>query len=287
MINIIENQGYRIKVSTKGAELVSFFDKKSNEEVIWQGDEAYWKRSSPTLFPFIGAVKNNAYCYKGKKYPMTRHGFVRDANFKLVDERKNFLSYQYTSNEETKKMFPFDFELLINYLLVDNSLTMEYVLKNLSNEMMYYNLGGHTAYNFDMRNNDVSIIFEKLEKKRSGTFDLKSGLRLNKEIELLNNQRELMMSFELFEYDTLLLKDLVSNYLILDSKKQEKPRVKITFGDFPYLALWTPKAPFLCVEPWHGVTDDLDSEGHIEEKRGIQILNAGVTKILTTKIEII
>lgn len=286
MISILENQNYSVKVHTKGAELKSFTRKKDHYEVIWQGDEAYWKRSSPTLFPFIGAIKNNHYYLNNKEYPMTRHGFVRDVDFELIEKRENFLSFAYESNEKTKEMFPFAFELRINYLLVENQLTIEYVLKNLSNETMYYNLGGHTAYNFDMGSGNCSLIFEKEEHKKSGTFDLETGLRLDQNIDLLNKERILKMSYDLFKYDTLLLKDLLSEYLILD-QGEEQPKIKITFGAFPYLALWTPKAPFLCVEPWNGVTDDLNHTGHIEEKRGVQKLEGHCKKVLETKIEII
>jgi galactose mutarotase-like enzyme len=183
-------------------------------------------------------------------------------------------------------MFPFDFELFINYLLVGHQLTMEYVLKNLTDETMYYNLGGHTAYNFEIEKGNTTVIFEKKENKKSGTFDLETGLRLNKSIDLLKNQKKLEMHYDLFSYDTLLLEDLRSDYLILD-QGPEKPKIKINFGDFPYVALWTPKAPFLCVEPWCGVTDDLTHNGHIEEKRGIQILKPLKSKVLRTIIEII
>lgn len=286
MISILENKKYLVAINAKGAELKSFIRKRDNYEAIWQGDAAYWKRSSPTLFPFIGAVKNNHYYLKNQEYPMTRHGFVRDVDFELIEKRENFLSFTYQSNEKTKEMFPFDFELRINYLLVENELTMEYVLKNLSNKTMYYNLGGHTAYNFDINSGGCSVIFEKEEHKQSGTFDLETGLRLDQNIDLLNSERVLKMSYDLFKYDTLLLKDLASENLILDPG-EKKPKIKITFGDFPYLALWTPKAPFLCVEPWCGVTDDLNHTGHIEEKRGIQKLEGHGKKVLETKIEII
>lgn len=286
MISTLENTGYVVKVHAKGAELKSFIEKESSYEVIWQGSPKYWKRSSPTLFPFIGAVKNNRYYLAGKEYPMTRHGFVRDVAFDLVEKRENFLSYGYTANAETKEMFPFDFELMINYLLVENTLTLEYVLKNKSDEKMYYNLGGHTAYNFDISSQACSVIFETQETKDSGTFDLETGLRLKKQIPLLKDQKVLEMNYELFKYDTLLLKDLASEYLILN-QGGTVPKIKINFGDFPYVALWTPKAPFLCVEPWCGVTDDLDHTGHIEEKRGIQVLEAKDEIILKTLIEVV
>ena len=45
------------------------------------------------------------------------------------------------------------------------------------------------------------------------------------------------------------------------------------FEGFPHLGIWTPKdAPFLCIEPWFGYSDALDSNGNIFEKDGIQIL---------------
>ena len=124
MISILENKGYLVKVHSKGAELKSFLKKDEAYEVIWQGDPDYWQRSSPTLFPFIGAVKNSHYYLKGKEYPMTRHGFIRDVSFELIEKRENFLSYKYESNDKTKEMFPYDFKLLINYLLVENALTI-------------------------------------------------------------------------------------------------------------------------------------------------------------------
>ena len=286
MVSILENENYLVKVHAKGAELQSFIKKDKGYEVIWQRDPKYWERSSPILFPFIGAVKDNHYYLQGKEYPMTRHGFLRDVEFKLVEKRENFLSYHYEHNEKTKEMFPFDFKLMINYLLVEHCLTIEYVLKNLTPKKMYYNIGGHTAYNFPMNEKNCTVIFEKNETKKSGTFDLESGLRLDQGIELLKDDKTLKMSFDLFKYDTLLLKDLASDYVILDQGRKS-PKVKIHFSDFPYLALWTPKAPFLCVEPWYGVTDDLGHNGQIEEKRGIQSLNPYGEKILKTIIEII
>ena len=46
----IENQYLKIVVSSKGAELQSLFDKEMNKEVLWYGDEKFWKRHSPLLF---------------------------------------------------------------------------------------------------------------------------------------------------------------------------------------------------------------------------------------------
>lgn len=40
---------------------------------------------------------------------MTQHDFARDMNFDLVDITDNSISYKLTSNENTKKYYPYDF----------------------------------------------------------------------------------------------------------------------------------------------------------------------------------
>ena len=39
----------------------------------WCGDPKYWGRTSPVLFPFVGAPKNKEYRYEGRTYPMGQH----------------------------------------------------------------------------------------------------------------------------------------------------------------------------------------------------------------------
>ncbi|MEE1337833.1 MAG: aldose 1-epimerase family protein, partial [Muribaculaceae bacterium] len=54
----LENDFIKICVNLHGAELTSIFNKLTNEEMLWQGDPAYWKRQSPVLFPIVGSVWN-------------------------------------------------------------------------------------------------------------------------------------------------------------------------------------------------------------------------------------
>lgn len=284
---ILENDKAIVSIHKIGAELQSFYHKPSQREIIWQGDPKIWGRSSPILFPYIGAVKDQGYYYKDKHYPMTRHGFLRDAPFELLEKRENFVSYIFRSNEETKLMYPFDFSLEINYLLVDDVLTMEYVLINESKETMYYRIGGHTAYNFDISKENQWIEFEKKEDKTSGIFDLDTGLlKSNTHMPLLEDADALEMDKSLFKHDTLLLKDLDSDYLILNDRELDH-QVKITCSDFLYVALWTPPGPFLCVEPWHGVTDALEGPSELMLKKDIQKLEAGHEKNFKTIIEVL
>ena len=204
MKSVLQNDECIVIIDSCGAELKSLFEKEKNFEYIWQADKTYWGKSSPTLFPYIGNVKDNKYILDGIEYPMTKHGFVRTVEFELVKKNENHLSFLYTSNNETLKMYPYEFELFINYYLNGKELVIEYIIKNNNNKKMYFNIGGHTAYNFQINDGDKFIVFEKNENKKSYTFNLETGLTTEKQIEILNNQRELLVTYDLFKYDTLL-----------------------------------------------------------------------------------
>jgi galactose mutarotase-like enzyme len=54
------------------------------------------------------------------------------------------------------------------------------------------------------------------------------------------------------------------------------PWLRIDFSDAPYLGVWTkPGAAFVCIEPWHGITDPEGFSGDLPQKPGIQVLKAG------------
>ena len=57
-------------------------------EIMWCSDPAFWGKSSPVLFPAIGNVKNNETEIYGRKIKLTKHGFARDNEFKLLNSTK-------------------------------------------------------------------------------------------------------------------------------------------------------------------------------------------------------
>ena len=72
--------------------------------------------------------------------------------------------------------------------------------------------------------------------------------------------------------DALVFKHMKSNELTLS--KKNKPVLSVQLEGFPYLGIWTkPNAPFLCIEPWCGLADNVNHNGNIFEKEGIQLLN--------------
>jgi galactose mutarotase-like enzyme len=105
---------------------------------------------------------------------------------------------------------------------------------------------------------------------------LKDGLLNHQKELILDNQKIIELTPDIFKDDALVFKDLKSEKVRLKSKKSEL-EVQIEFEKFPYLGIWSQsaKAPFICIEPWYGITDSVDSTGKIEEKEGIEKLKAG------------
>ena len=112
----IKNDKLTLTVSEHGAELQSIKD-NGGEEYLWQGDPAYWGRRSPILFPIVGTVWKNKYRVSGREYELSRHGFARDMEFKLLAKGESQVVYGLHDNAETMKAYPFQFNLAVSYKL--------------------------------------------------------------------------------------------------------------------------------------------------------------------------
>ena len=78
---------------------------------------------------------------------------------------------------------------------------------------------------------------------------------------------------------------IYNNYFENISKKK-KPLFSIHFDGFPYLGIWTkPNAPFLCIEPWCGLADNVLHNGVIDEKEGINFLESN--EVFTKNITVV
>ena len=151
---LISNKNLEVKINSFGAELISLKNLDKNIEYMWQKNPQYWNKCSPVLFPFVGAIKNNQYFYNGYKYLFSsKHGFARDNEFELLNQQKDYIEFIFRANENTKKIYPFNFNFYIKYILKDNSLQIEYKVENLEDKKMYFSLGAHPAFNTPLDSN--------------------------------------------------------------------------------------------------------------------------------------
>ena len=96
----IKNEQLTVEISSLGAELQSIKDAQGNE-YLWDGDEQYWNRHSPILFPIVCGLWKDTYRIDGKEYQLGRHGFARDTEFQLISKGEDRITYALTDSEAT------------------------------------------------------------------------------------------------------------------------------------------------------------------------------------------
>jgi len=267
-----------IEVNPKGAELMSIKSVQDNLEYLWQGNPVYWKRRSPLLFPIVGALKDNHYEHSGEQYEMELHGFVKDMVFKLTGKSENRLIFTLSDDENTKRKYPFDFLLQITYELQENNINISHMVKNTGGNTLWFSIGEHPGFNCPLLSNetmeDYSLVFEKNECT-SRRF-LVDGLLWDEEEKFLDNDRVIRLSHELFERRAILLKNLQSGSVTLKSRNHDR-EVTVSFKGYPYLGIWSLEAgaPFVCIEPWYGISSKIDGDLELKEKEGILSLESG------------
>jgi len=260
----LKNKNYAIKVDSLGAELKSF--SLNNEEYLYLGDSKYWHRSSPVLFPNVGKLKNNNYIYKNKNYTLPIHGLARHLEFEIKEETATCLAFVLKDNEQTLKHYPFSFELTLTYTLEDEGLIINYMVK--SNEDILFSLGAHPAFLLKAPIDDSFFSFDKVETQDAIGLNLEYGCICDvKDFRLDSNTLHLEQN--IFSKDALIFKNLNSKSVSLNNSMNKKS-VKVSFEGFEYLAFWAPVgAPFVCIEPWCGIADDVNTNHLFEEKTSI------------------
>lgn len=260
----ISNGSLSVTINPKGAELNSLRD--NNTEYLWEGNPKYWGKHSPVLFPIVGTLRNNSYLYKGQTYAMTRHGFARDNTFSVKSQTENSAVFSLLSNDETRRVYPFDFELKLEYILDNQTLHINYSVINKGDDEMPFSIGAHPAFALPGNFEDYILIFEKDEQPVSTQLSEDLLSDTTQALPVIN--RKFPLNYELFANDALILKSHASRSV--EIAKNGETFLKVNFEDFPHLGLWTKEgAPFLCIEPWQGYSDHKNATGNIVEKEGI------------------
>jgi galactose mutarotase-like enzyme len=281
----LRNDTLTALIHPKGAELQSLVH-TNGIQYMWSGDATYWGKRSPVLFPIVGSLKNDTYFFGDKSYTLPRHGFARDMEFtsKKINEKEAVFTL--TDSEATRAVYPFPFTLKLRYQLRGSRLLCTYEVSNTGAAEMYFSVGGHPAFALPLVKGtaytDYSLLFSKAEPLYR--YKLENGLTSDAR-ELLstiackpgteNAAIKLQLTPALFYDDAIVLKHLQNYYTTLASNKHEHG-LQFDFTGFPYLGIWAAKdAPFVCIEPWCGITDNVNHNQQLTEKEGIIALKTG------------
>lgn len=262
-----------LTINEKGAEMKSFLYKGT--EYLWVGDPAIWAASTPNLFPMTGGFKDDKYILNGNEYIMPKHGFAKNMDFVVEASTENTATFLLCSDEETKKSFPFDFEFRVSYVLTDGKITAEYNVKNLSDDTMWFSVGSHDGFACPEGIEEYDLIFP--QKETLETYTLFGNLLGHETTPVIKDSDRIALNYNYFAIDALVFKDAKSKTCRLQNRKTGRG-VQLDFPGCPRLVLWTkPDAHYLCIEPWFGQADNIDSNYDITKKEAIESLESGKT----------
>lgn len=275
----LENEFLCVEIAEMGAEVTRIYDKTEDNEILWEGNPVYWKRHSPVLFPNVGKTYKNRVLINGTQYPTSQHGFARDNVFTCIEAGNEKASFMFRSSEETKEVYPFDFELHINYKLNKKELTVEWQVKNCGDETMYFTIGGHPAFRFakpEETKADYVLKVPGKEKLEYVLIDISCGCANVDEVHTLQLSEETYpLSDELFAKDAL----VVDNGQIEEAwlcHKDGTPYVGVRSAGFPNYGIWSVEgAPFVCLEPWMGRCDNVGFNAELSEKPNVNKVEVG------------
>ena len=269
----LENEYLKIGINLVGAEISGITSKSDGYSYLWSGDAKHWAGRAPILFPIIGNLNEGTYLYKGKEYKMERHGFASKMYFQIVESRQRSLKLTLTHNDLTLPVYPFKFRLTVAYSLEKRNIATTFQVENTGDEVMWFSIGGHPGFNCSVgpvgRKKGL-LIFEKPETVNRIVNE--NGFLTGEEEPFLCNSNIIDIGSLSFSGDkkVYIFKGLKSEEITLVNEEAQK-MVTVRFRGFPYLGLWSPanEAPFICIEPLHGITGTLGYKEVLEKKRGI------------------
>jgi galactose mutarotase-like enzyme len=163
-IMLDNNAGIRAVVApAHGGELSSFqvlFDGHWHEllyRAMDYGDQPGWRGKAPLLWPATGISLHpdagiHYYALAGTHYPMPFHGFARHQRWRVLErpsqDRPVSLVVALSENPDTRKYYPFDFELTVEYRLGRDKLSMIYAVEAGENNSgpMPFSIGNHITF---------------------------------------------------------------------------------------------------------------------------------------------
>ncbi len=259
MIYTIENDKIKVEILDKGAELQSIFGKTTGYEYLWQaGVEGLWGNRATNLFPICGRLQGGKYVYEGKEYEMPLHGFIKLKTFKVIEQRAEKIVFELTQDQDSLKMYPFNFNFKIIYSLDGATVKTEYLVENTGNKDLPFSVGGHPGFKLPFEKgldfSDHYIEFDKAQKRTK--IDIApSCLYAGTDSPFpMEDDKIIRLSHELFKDDAIFL-SADSGTATIKSAKSNK-FVKLSFSDITHLGLWqtlSDHTDFVCIEPWHGI----------------------------------
>lgn len=193
----------------------------------------------PILFPICGNLPDNTYTYNGQQYTLKQHGFARDLPWEVTNQQTQesaSLTLVLNSNEQTRAVYPFDFQLAFTYQILGNSLEIQQRYTNHSTVPMPFSTGFHPYFG---TSNKTQLEF-KIPATEFQDQKTKTAHPFNGEFDF--NSDEIDVAFGQLSAQVTTVTD-----------KQSQMQIEMSWDNAYYgtVVFWTLKGKdFYCLEPW-------------------------------------
>ena len=267
-------------IDAQGAQLMSLA--LDGAEYLWQGDERFWPRRAPVLFPIVGCLRDGRAVSAQGEVRLARHGVARLYEHAVREVTPTSVTYELSSTDETRAAYPFDFRLNMTYAIEDGRLTQAFEVTNTGRVDLPFTLGGHPAFNVPVPGDegasfsDYELVFPEAWTAQVPTIDGQGLHDFAHTHELFRDADRLRLSHELIaQLLTIVFVDVPGRSVRLVGPAGHG--VEVDFDGFGFLGVWTAgeDAPFVAIEPWVGCATAYDESDIFEEKRGTITLAPG------------
>lgn len=283
----LANAAFRARIAETGAELKSLRDLRTGTEHLWGGDEVWWSGSAPVLFPIIGGLKDGRYRYEGREYELPQHGFARRSVFQVVQQSAAAARLELRADAGTRRVYPFEFTLSVQFTLTETGIAAGYEVRG-GGGRMYFSIGSHPAFCVPFAGGYLENYYIHFgEEEHLERYFFQDGLVLEQTAPVFDNSRQIFLNRKIFERGVLIFKKPASRDFSIRNSRNFR-QVRLVTDGVPYLGIWSkPGAPFVCLEPWHGLPDSPKSDQNLVTKEGILSLEAGGVFRTGYRIEIL
>ena len=269
----IANEFLSVEINPRGAETHAIRD-ALGRDWLWHGDAARWSGRAPILFPIVGAAKDGVIAYGERTCRIEKHGFARRSDFSATRQSATECCLTLVGDAATLAAFPFRFALSVTHRLEGPSLEVSARVENHDTVAMPFGFGFHPAFRWPLpgARGAHRIVLDN---------GAEPALARIGEDGLLRDERhpspfeKVVLSLEtsLFDDDALIFPEGAGDGLRFEA---DGASLRFTFENLPNLALWQkPGAPYLCIEPWHGMAARAGASPQMTERPGTLELAPG------------
>ncbi len=225
----------------------------------------------PILFPICGNLPDNQYSFDGATYQLPQHGFGRTLPWTVSGQSTDgsaSLSLKLTSNDQTRSVYPFEFEIEFTYTLNGDRLEIHQNYTNQSDKPMPFSAGFHPYFEApDKASLEVGIPATEFQRNGETTMTPFAG-------QFDFSEPEIDVAFKSLTSQTSSVRDRSRNLkLTLESDEL-----------FSTLVFWTVQGKdFYCLEPWSAPRNALNTGEQLTTLEPGQTLKTAIALIISSQ----